>query len=143
MDHSALLTDAFDRIQETVHSTLADLPADALTFRVDAKANTIAWLIWHLTRVQDDHVAGVAGTAQVWTSGGWVERLDLPFPVADIATGTPRTRWRRCGPAPTSCGGITMPYTTAPSITSSRSGRTTSTGSSTRTGIRQSLSVSG
>ncbi|MDV6283121.1 mycothiol transferase [Rhodococcus sp. NM-2] len=87
MDHSALLTDAFDRIQETVHSTLADLPADALTFRVDAKANTIAWLIWHLTRVQDDHVAGVAGTAQVWTSGGWVERLDLPFPVADIGYG--------------------------------------------------------
>ena len=87
MDHSALLTDAFDRIQETVHSTLADLPADALTFRVDAKANTIAWLIWHLTRVQDDHVAGVAGTAQVWTSGGWVERLELPFPVADIGYG--------------------------------------------------------
>jgi len=37
--------------------------------------------------VQDDHVAGVAGTAQVWTSGGWVERLDLPFPVADIGYG--------------------------------------------------------
>ncbi|MBC2640543.1 MULTISPECIES: mycothiol transferase [unclassified Rhodococcus (in: high G+C Gram-positive bacteria)] len=87
MDHSALLTDAFDRIQETVHSALADLPADALTFRVDAKANTIAWLVWHLTRVQDDHVAGVAGTEQVWTSGGWVERFGLPFPVASIGYG--------------------------------------------------------
>ena len=87
MDHSALLTDAFDRIQETVHSVLAELPADALTFRVDAKANTIAWLIWHLTRVQDDHVAGVAGTEQVWTSGGWVERFGLPFPVAAIGYG--------------------------------------------------------
>ncbi|MFC9551570.1 DUF664 domain-containing protein [Rhodococcus sp. NPDC056960] len=87
MDHSALLTDAFDRIQETVHSVLADLPADGLTFRVDANANTIAWLVWHLTRVQDDHVAGVAGTEQVWTSGGWVERFGLPFPVAAIGYG--------------------------------------------------------
>ncbi|MEN0136569.1 MAG: DinB family protein [Rhodococcus sp. (in: high G+C Gram-positive bacteria)] len=87
MDQSALLTDAFDRIQETVHSVLGDLPADALTFRVDAEANTIAWLVWHLTRVQDDHVAGVAGTEQVWTSGGWVERFGLPFPVAAIGYG--------------------------------------------------------
>ncbi|RZL80774.1 MAG: DUF664 domain-containing protein [Rhodococcus sp. (in: high G+C Gram-positive bacteria)] len=87
MDQSALLTDAFDRIQETVHSALADLQADALTFRVDAKANTIAWLVWHLTRVQDDHVAGVARSEQVWTSRGWVERFDLPFRVADIGYG--------------------------------------------------------
>jgi hypothetical protein len=35
--------------------------------------------------VQDDHVADVAGTEQVWRSGGWAERLDLPF--APDATG--------------------------------------------------------
>ncbi|MCQ4121837.1 mycothiol transferase [Rhodococcus tibetensis] len=87
MDHSALLTDAFDRIQETVHEALSELPSGALTYRVDEDANTIAWLVWHLTRVQDDHVAGVAGTEQVWTSGGWCERFDLPFPVAAIGYG--------------------------------------------------------
>ena len=30
------------------------------------EANSIAWLIWHLTRVQDDHVAGLAGCEQAW-----------------------------------------------------------------------------
>lgn len=80
MDQAALLTDAFGRVQEDVHAVLADLPEAALTFRVDADANTIAWLLWHLTRVQDDHVAGVAGTEQVWTSDGWYERFALPFP---------------------------------------------------------------
>ncbi|MFZ2177318.1 MAG: DUF664 domain-containing protein [Rhodococcus sp. (in: high G+C Gram-positive bacteria)] len=87
MDHSALLTDAFDRIQESVHSTVADLSMDALTYRVDDDANTIAWLVWHLTRVQDDHVAGVAGTAQVWLTGEWAPRFDLPFPELSIGYG--------------------------------------------------------
>ena len=79
MDQAALLTDGFGRVQEDVHAVLADLPDGALTYRVDQDANTIAWLIWHLTRVQDDHVAGVAGTEQVWTSAGWHERFGLPF----------------------------------------------------------------
>jgi hypothetical protein len=51
---------------------------------LDSEANSIAWLVWHLTRVQDDHVAHVAGTEQAWTSGGWAERFDLPLEMADI-----------------------------------------------------------
>ncbi len=87
MDEAMLLTDAFDRVRTSVHATLTDLPLDGLTYRIDKDANTIAWLIWHLTRVQDDHVAGVAGTEQVWTSGGWIERFGLPFPATDIGYG--------------------------------------------------------
>lgn len=79
MDQAALLIDGFGRVQEDVHAVLADLPEGALTYRVDEGANTIAWLIWHLTRVQDDHVAGVAATEQVWTADGWYERFGLPF----------------------------------------------------------------
>ncbi|HEY5858037.1 MAG TPA: DUF664 domain-containing protein [Aldersonia sp.] len=82
MDEAALLTDAFGRVQADVHAVLADLPEAALTYRVDEDANTIAWLVWHLTRVQDDHVAGVAGTEQVWMNDGWYERFGLPFPPA-------------------------------------------------------------
>ncbi|MEV0948651.1 DinB family protein [Rhodococcus sp. NPDC049939] len=89
MDHRALLTDAFGRIQEDVHAALSNLPADALTYRVDEDANSIAWLVWHLTRVQDDHVAGVAGSEQVWTSAGWAERFGLPFPTSEIGYDQP------------------------------------------------------
>ena len=42
-------------------------------------ANSIAWLVWHLLRVQDDHVADVAGTEQVWTAQGYAGRFGLPF----------------------------------------------------------------
>ena len=54
------------------------LSPEQLAARVDG-ANSIAWLIWHLTRIQDDHIADVARREQVWTSGGWSERFGLPF----------------------------------------------------------------
>ncbi|WP_346764542.1 DUF664 domain-containing protein [Rhodococcus sp. HNM0569] len=79
MDQAQLLSDGFGRIREVVGATLDGLPDDALTFRIDPDANTVAWLIWHLTRVQDDHVADAAGTEQVWTIDGWADRFALPF----------------------------------------------------------------
>lgn len=74
-----LLVDAFGRIREEVHAAVDGLSADQLAFRVDDRANSIAWLVWHLTRIQDDHVAGAAGTGQVWTGAGWVREFGLPF----------------------------------------------------------------
>jgi hypothetical protein len=74
-----LLADAFDRIRELVHDCAQGLTTDELAFRVDPDANSIGWLIWHLTRVQDDHIAMVADLEQVWTSGGWADRFGLPF----------------------------------------------------------------
>ena len=87
MNHAGVLTDAFDRIKGVVHDTLDDIAPAALTYRVDSEANTVAWLIWHLTRVQDDHVAGVAGSEQVWTSDGWNDRFGLPFEDGAIGYG--------------------------------------------------------
>lgn len=74
-----LLVDAFDRVRESVHEVAEGLDREMLTARLDPDANTIAWLVWHLTRVMDDHVAGVAGTDQAWLADGWVERFGLPF----------------------------------------------------------------
>ena len=76
---SEILTEAFGRISALVHSALDGASSEALTFRVDPEANTVAWLVWHLTRVQDDHIADLLGEDQVWTTGGWVDRFDLPF----------------------------------------------------------------
>ena len=74
-----LLLDAFDRVRESVHGVVEGADREVLTGRLDPDANTIEWLVWHLTRIMDDHIAHVAGTEQVWLSGGWVERFGLPF----------------------------------------------------------------
>jgi hypothetical protein len=87
MNSAALLADAFGRVREIVHRTVTGLTPEELAVRLDEEANSIGWLVWHLTRVQDDHVAGVAGTEQVWTSGGWADRFGLPFPPGELGYG--------------------------------------------------------
>jgi uncharacterized damage-inducible protein DinB len=85
MTVAELLRDLYDRVSTDVHGAVEGLDPDALTHRVGGTANSIAWLVWHLTRVQDDHVAEVAGTEQAWTAEGWADRFALPFPAG--ATG--------------------------------------------------------
>ena len=82
-----LLEDAFGRVREGAHEVVGGLPADRLASRPGPEANSIAWLVWHLARVQDDHVADLAGREQVWTARGWVERFALPFDPADTGYG--------------------------------------------------------
>jgi hypothetical protein len=79
MSPAELLTDAFDRVHQTATAAVEDLTEEQLASRPAADANPVAWLVWHLARVQDDHVADVAGTEQVWTSQGFVDRFGLPF----------------------------------------------------------------
>ena len=74
-----LLADAFGRISECVGDVLQDLGGDDLVARVGPEANSIGWLIWHLTRVQDDHIAAAGGLEQVWLADGWQERFRLPY----------------------------------------------------------------
>jgi uncharacterized damage-inducible protein DinB len=79
MTSAELLVDAFERIRDDVHGAVRGLTPEQLAVRIDADANSIAWLVWHLTRIQDDHVAAAAHVEQVWTSAGWIERFGLPF----------------------------------------------------------------
>jgi hypothetical protein len=82
-----LLLDAFGRIRDRVRGVVDGLTPQELAWRADGQANSIAWLVWHLTRIQDDHVADAAGLEQVWTAGGWAARLDLPFDPVDTGYG--------------------------------------------------------
>ena len=74
-----VLTDAFERVHDGVHHALHGLSEEGLRHRPDPEANSVAWLVWHLSRVQDDHLAGAFGRPQVWIEEGWVGRFGLPF----------------------------------------------------------------
>lgn len=86
MDQRELLIDAYGRIREIVHRVTEGASPELLAYRADADANTIAWLVWHLTRIQDDHVAEVAGAPQQWMTG-WAERFGLPLPLESTGYG--------------------------------------------------------
>lgn len=85
-----ILSDMFDRVQQVVHATVGDLGDRGLRYRPDADANPAGWLIWHLSRVQDDHIAGAFGVEQVWTAADWADRFGLPYDTE--ATGYAQSR---------------------------------------------------
>jgi hypothetical protein len=87
MNVSDLLIDSLDRVHDLVPGILEGLSDDDLAWRPDPGANSIGWLVWHLTRVEDDHVCDAAGVEQTWTADGWADRFGLPFPVDDHGFG--------------------------------------------------------
>jgi len=78
MESISVVRDAFGRVHELVPAVLNGLSRDDLRWRPDPSANPIGWLVWHLLRVEDDHLAPLAGFDQVWFQG-WQERFDLPY----------------------------------------------------------------
>ena len=87
MDVRDLLIELFDRIPDEIDVALDGLDAGALVWRAEPGANTIGWLVWHLTRVQDHHVAELLDEQQVWVTGDWPGRFGLGPDPADTGYG--------------------------------------------------------
>lgn len=85
MDVRGLLTEGFGRITELYDAVADGLDDDALHHRPGGTGNPVGWLLWHLARVQDDHVAHLADQPQVWEQ--WQERFGLPNGTGDIGYG--------------------------------------------------------
>lgn len=75
MDVSALLVEEYGRLPEIVRGAVEGLRPEQLTARPGPDANTIAWLVWHLARVQDHHTSELLGEEQVYLRGRWHERF--------------------------------------------------------------------
>lgn len=75
MDVSALLVEQYGRLPEIVRGAVEGLEPGELTARPGPGGNTIAWLVWHLTRVQDHHISELFGEDQLYLRDGWHERF--------------------------------------------------------------------
>lgn len=87
MDVGELLEDLLSRVKEHVHEVSAELSPDDLVVVPEPGANPIGWLLWHLTRVQDAHVAEVLERDQVWMEAGWAARFGLEADPRDVGYG--------------------------------------------------------
>ncbi|MFD7098029.1 mycothiol transferase [Streptomyces xanthophaeus] len=110
MKATEVIADGFGRIQEIVHEVVDGLSEEQLGARVDPEANSVAWLVWHLTRVQDDHVADAAELEQVWEAQGFATRFDLPLPAG--STGYGHTA-RQAGTVRVASGTLLLEYVDA------------------------------
>ena len=77
MDVAALLLELFGRIPPLAESTIDGLDPAALAAPPRPGTNPIGWLVWHLIRVQDHHVAELMDTDQIWTTSDWPHRFGL------------------------------------------------------------------
>ncbi|HEX6417242.1 MAG TPA: DUF664 domain-containing protein [Acidimicrobiales bacterium] len=87
MDARDLLVDLYDRIPGHVAGAVEGLDAAALATAVVPGTNPIGWLVWHLTRVQDHHVAELLGEDQLWATGDWAPRFGLEADPRDTGYG--------------------------------------------------------
>lgn len=76
MEAREVFIEAYGRIRELVHGSCQGATVEALVYRPEVGANSIAWLVWHLTRVQDDHLAEIFGRPQAWVEG-WAQRFGM------------------------------------------------------------------
>ena len=77
MDVAAVYVELFGRIADHVRRAVDGLDAEQLRESPEPGTNPVGWLVWHLTRVQDHHVAELVGEEQIWVRGGWARRFGL------------------------------------------------------------------
>jgi uncharacterized damage-inducible protein DinB len=82
-----VLAEAFGRLPELVHGAVDGLDADQLSIRPGRSANSIAWLVWHLARVEDSHFAEAFGHDEVWLANGYADRWALALDRGDTGYG--------------------------------------------------------
>lgn len=87
MKTSDVLADGFNRIGESVAAVADGLGPAELNRRPLGKGNSIAWLLWHIGRVQDHQIAEAAGAEQVWSAQGFVDRFGFPLRRGDTGYG--------------------------------------------------------
>jgi Protein of unknown function (DUF664) len=87
VDVGSLLVELYGRIPPLARSAVWGLAPERLTAQPGPGRNTIAWLVWHLARVQDSHVAELTSDEQLWVTGEWAARLGLPADPHDTGYG--------------------------------------------------------
>ena len=75
MEAAGLVVDALDRVCAMVREALKDLTPEEL---LAPPKPHIAWLAWHIARVQDVNFAGLLDRPQLWIADGWHRRFNMP-----------------------------------------------------------------
>ncbi|GAA3298028.1 DUF664 domain-containing protein [Dactylosporangium vinaceum] len=83
-----LLAEGFGRLPDLVREAVDGLSAEQLHWAPKPGANSIGWLVWHLTRVQDDHITDLMdGAEQLWVTGDYAAKFGLKAQASDSGYG--------------------------------------------------------
>jgi hypothetical protein len=89
MIETRILLDAFTRVHDSLHRTLADVTEAEL---IQEPHPPMGWLAWRVSRVMDSNVSRLAGREQLWIGAGWAKRFGMPPEPADFGRSVTHTR---------------------------------------------------
>ena len=87
MELTDFIRDVLGGLPRALHVALDGITPEQLTHQPGKESNSIAWLVWHLTRTQDRIVSDLAGRDQAWLAEGWHAKFSRPAEAADTGMG--------------------------------------------------------
>ena len=87
MEFQQLLQNIFERASQYLEGALDGLTQEDLNRLPNPDCNSIGWLTWHLTRVQDSAVSGFMGKEQIWITDRWCSKFNRDPDPKDVGFG--------------------------------------------------------
>jgi len=84
MEGAGLVLDALGRVRHMVREAISDLTAEEM---LAPPKPPIAWLTWHIARVQDANFSGLLDRPQLWITDRWHERFHMAPNPRDYGSG--------------------------------------------------------
>ena len=82
-----LITNIHAQIAQVLTKALEGLDKNDLNQRPKPDCNSIGWLVWHLTRVQDKVIADTVKEEQLWLKNGWYSKFNRRVDPQDFGKG--------------------------------------------------------
>jgi hypothetical protein len=87
MDVAGLLLELYGRVPPLARAAVEGIDPQRLVETPAPGTNSIAWLVWHLARVQDHHLSELLDSPQLWAGGPWADHFGLEPDPADTGYG--------------------------------------------------------
>jgi hypothetical protein len=78
MDLNSFIIALLEAAYRSIKQSTDGLTDEQLYYQPTAESNSIAWLVWHLSRWRDYISASISGEPQIWVSAGWAQRYGMP-----------------------------------------------------------------
>lgn len=83
MDTVGFVSQGLHQVQIRLEASCAGLTQEQVLWRPLPHANSIGFILWHMTRAEDNRAASLMGKAPLWESQGWFERFGQPVDAPD------------------------------------------------------------
>ncbi|MFC2060072.1 DinB family protein [Chloroflexota bacterium] len=79
-----LIVDTYERSSQALERALEGLTQDDLNQQPNPDSNSMGWIVWHLTRIQDRAIADLTGEEQLWIKDTWHSKFNRPADPQDV-----------------------------------------------------------